>query len=166
LRSVGLRLALERTGLVTLAVLVLSVVACGSSDTGSNPSPSPVASTSSKTPSPPALTFKLNGIKTTATGTIKLAARSGSFTVELKISGLGANSSHISHVHNGSCQGRGGIQFALNQVVADGQGNADTKSTIQSTYPPASGTWYVVVHAGADMQGASSQYLLCGNLFK
>ncbi len=34
-----------------------------------------------------------------------------------------------------------------------------------ATYPPASGTWYVVVHAGPDMQGTNATYLLCGNLF-
>jgi CHRD domain len=151
--------------LLSLVALVLSVVACGSADSGSSPSPSAVA-TSSKTPSQPALTFKLNGIKTPATGTIIVTPQASSFTVELKITGLGANSSHISHVHIGSCTARGGIKFALNQVVADGQGAADTRSSIQATFPPASGTWYVVVHAGADMNGSNSTYLLCGNLFK
>lgn len=166
MRSVGPRLALERVGLVALVGFALSVVACGSSGTGSAPIPSPVPTTSSKASAPPALTFKLNGIKTTATGTIKVTAQSGSLTVELKITGLAANSSHVSHIHIGGCEARGGIKFALNQVVADGQGAADTKTTLKATYPPASGTWYVVVHAGADMNGSNSSYLLCGNLFK
>ncbi len=86
-------------------------------------------------------------------------------TVELKITGLQANSSHVSHIHNGTCQSRGGIAFALNQVVADGQGDADIRSTLPLTYPPANSTWYVVVHAGPDMQGSNATYLLCGNLF-
>ncbi|HEX9476811.1 MAG TPA: hypothetical protein VGA41_09140, partial [Candidatus Dormibacteraeota bacterium] len=60
----------------------------------------------------------------------------------------------------------GNISLALNQVVADGQGDADTKTTISNaTYPPTTGTWYVVVHAGPDMQGTNATYLLCGNLF-
>jgi hypothetical protein len=166
LHSVGLRLGLERARLVVLAAFVLSLVACGSPDTGSSPSPSPSAASSSKTPAAPALTFKLIGIKTPATGTIKVTAQSGSLTVELKITGLGANSSHVSHIHVGGCQSRGGIKFALNQVVADGQGVADTKTTLKAPFPPPSGTWYVVVHAGADMFGSNSTYLLCGNLFK
>jgi hypothetical protein len=87
-------------------------------------------------------------------------------TIELKITGLQANSSHVSHIHIGKCAARGGIKFALNQVVADGQGDADTKTTLKAAYPPASGTWYVVVHAGPDMQGTNSTYLLCGNIFK
>jgi len=86
--------------------------------------------------------------------------------VELKITGLQAMSSHISHVHIGSCAARGGIKFAINQVVADGQGDVDIKTTVKATYPPTSGRWYVVVHAGPDMNGTNSRYLLCGNLFK
>jgi len=86
--------------------------------------------------------------------------------IELKVSGLQANSSHVSHIHLGTCQSRGGIAFALNQVVADGQGDSDVRTTLMNLrYPPASGTWYVVVHAGPDMQGSNSSYLLCGNLF-
>ncbi len=49
-------------------------------------------------------------------------------------------------------------------MVADGTGAADTRTTIQAKYPPASGRWYVVVHAGPDMQGANATYLMCGNL--
>lgn len=123
------------------------------------PSPSP-------SPSPTGLAFKLNpeaGV--TATGTIAVFAQSKSTTIELKITGLQANSSHVSHIHLGSCQSRGGIAFALNQVVADGQGMTDVRSTLNLTYPPTGTTWYVVVHAGADMVGSNASYLLCGNLF-
>ena len=88
-----------------------------------------------------------------------------STTIELIITGLAADSSHVSHVHSGSCQQPGGIIFALNQVVADGTGAADTRTTIQAKYPPAGGHWYVVVHAGPDMQGTNATYLMCGNLF-
>lgn len=94
-----------------------------------------------------------------------MVAQPGSVSIELAITGLQANSSHISHIHIGSCQVRGNIALALNQVVADGQGNADVKSKIDAPYPPTSGTWYVVVHAGPDMQGSNATYLLCGNLF-
>ncbi|HZK72399.1 MAG TPA: hypothetical protein VFD88_00150, partial [Clostridia bacterium] len=73
---------------------------------------------------------------------------------------------HVSHIHVGSCSARGAIKYALNQVVADGQGDADIRTTVKASYPPASGTWYVVVHAGPDMQGSNSNYLLCGNIFK
>src|SRR5258706_11732393 len=129
--------------------------ACGSAGTGATPSPSPSAATPSAS-SKPALTFKFNGIGTKAAGTISVTTQSGSMTIELKITGLQANSSHVSHIHIGKCTAHGGIKFALNQVVANGDGSSDTKTTLKATYPPPTGTWYVVVHAGPDMQGTNS----------
>ena len=148
--------------MVTLAAIGS---ACGSSPATSTASPSPSAAVASPSPAPSPLSFKLNGIKTTASGTITLIAEPHSVSIELKITGLQPNSSHVSHIHIGSCQQVGNISLALNQVVADGNGDADTKSTLTASSPPASGTWYVVVHAGPDMQGTNASYLLCGNLF-
>src|SRR5207237_55201 len=77
-------------------------------------------------PSPKGVTFRLTpepGV--TASGTITLLADQSTTAIELKVSGLQANSSHVSHIHLGTCQSRGGIAFALNQVVADGQGDAE-----------------------------------------
>lgn len=147
-------------GLLAVAILA---AACGSASQAVMESPA--AASPSPTPSPPGLVFHLAGIKTSAAGTITLTQANGSLTLELRITGLAADSSHISHLHAGSCESPGGIKFALNQVVADGLGFADTKTTVQASFPPASGHWYVVVHAGPDMQGANAMYLLCGNLF-
>jgi len=155
--------------LMAMFALATMASACGGSGgTGStSPSPSAAAATPSPTPtpSPAGLQFKLNGINTTASGTITLIAQPQSVSLELKITGLQPNSSHVSHIHIGSCQQRGSISIALNQVVADGQGDADTTSMRAATYPPTGTTWYVVVHAGPDMQGTNATYLLCGNLF-
>ncbi len=121
--------------------------------------------TAGPTPSAPALQFALNGINTKASGKILVTAGASTTTIELIVIGLNTDSSHVSHVHSGDCQHQGGIIFALNQVVADGTGAADARTTIQAHYPPASGHWYVVVHAGPDMQGSNASYLMCGNLF-
>jgi hypothetical protein len=156
-----------KQALVVIATMALCV-GCGRAGTGSPPSLSttPSASASPAASAGPApLTFKLNGVKANASGSITVTAPPGQMTVRLKITGLQANSSHISHVHLGSCQQNGNIALALNQVIADGQGEADVKTTVKATYPPANVTWYVVVHAGPDMQGSNSSYLLCGNLF-
>jgi Cu/Zn superoxide dismutase len=151
---------------LTFAVALLAV-ACGA-ETAATPSPSPPASAqSTHSPSPAGQTFNINpepGVK--AAGTITVFAAANRTTIEVKVSGLQPNSSHISHIHLGSCSQRGPIQFALNQVIADGQGDADVRTTLNNVkFPPTAGTWYVVVHAGPDMQGSSSTYLLCGNLF-
>ena len=151
-----------------LAALLFATLACGSTQAAvsiPSPSPSPAAQSPSPSPSPSGLTFALKGIKTSAGGTIVLTNGAGTFTVQLHITGLAADSSHVSHIHVGSCEQPGGILFALNQVVADGTGAADTRTEVHATYPPASGHWYVVVHAGTDMQGPNATYLLCGNLF-
>lgn len=154
---------------VVLAAILMTAAACGSTGTGTSPSPSPssAVATPASTPSPVALVFKLNGVGTTSTkGTITVTTSGSSLTVELKITGLQAASIHVSHIHIGSCAARGAIKYALNPVIADDQGTADVKSTVKATYPPTSGSWYVVVHVGPDMTGTNSKYLLCGNLFK
>jgi CHRD domain len=154
---------------VALAAILMTVAACGTTGTGNSPSPSSssAATTPASTSSPTALVFKLNGVgAATAKGTITVTITATSLTVELKITGLQAASIHVSHIHIGSCAARGGIKYALNPVIADDQGTADTKSTVKAAYPPASGSWYVVVHVGPDMTGTNSKYLLCGNLFK
>jgi len=151
-----------RAWVATLAI-VLAGAACGG-DTAATSSPAPSPANS---PSPPAgVSFKLNpepGV--TAAGTILVTAGATGTTIEVKITGLQATSQHVSHIHIGGCQERGSIAFALNPVIADGQGSADTRSTITEKYPPPSGHWYVVVHAGPDMQGSNANYLLCGDLF-
>jgi hypothetical protein len=144
---------------------------CGSAGgtASSTPSPSSVASPSpTPSPTPSGFSFKLNGISTTAAGTVSVTttATPPSVTVEVVVHGLQALSSHISHIHIGSCTQRGNIAIALKQVIADAQGNADVTTSIPSAvYPPANGTWYVVVHAGPDLGGTNATYLLCGNLF-
>lgn len=155
---------------VAAMALVLATAACGSASeaatqtpapsAAASPSPSPAASTS-----PGGLTFALHGIKTSAAGTITLTKGDGTMMLELQITGLAVDSVHVSHVHVGSCEQPGAIIYALNQVVADGTGMADVKTLVHASYPPASGHWYVVVHAGPDMQGTNATYLLCGNLF-
>jgi Cu/Zn superoxide dismutase len=157
--------------MVAIVALAVTISACGSGGgtaaASPSPSPSPIAASPSPSPSPSGLSFKVTGADSTVTasGTATLQVQSGSVTLELAISGLQPNSKHVSHIHLGSCQQRGSIAIGLNQVMADAQGNADTKTTITATYPPATGTWYVVVHAGPDMQGTNATYLLCGNLF-
>jgi CHRD domain len=153
---------------VALVAPAATISACGASGGGTaaaSPSPSPITPSPSPSPSPSGLSFKLTGIDTTATGNATLVVQPGSVTIDLVITGLQPNSKHVSHIHLGSCQQRGGIAIFLSDVTADGQGNADTKTTISATYPPATGTWYVVVYAGPDMQGTNATYLLCGNLF-
>lgn len=117
---------------VALAALVRTAAACGATGIGSSPPPSKVVTNPDSTPSLVALNFKLNGVNSTAKGTISVTTESASLTIELKITGLQPDSLHVSHIHVGSCSARGAIKYALNQVVADGQGDADIRTTVKA----------------------------------
>jgi len=99
------------------------------------------------------------------TGTGEVYKASGSFKVSIHIHGLVPNSSHVSHVHVGTCAKPGNIAYALLEVVADSGGNATATSTVSEYYSmPATG-WYVNVHKGEDTTEA--EYLpsiSCGDL--
>ena len=151
---------------LALAAVALVAAACGSASQAALESPSPSPAAASQSPSAATgLTFPIKGIKTSASGTMTLIPGAGRFMLELRITGLAANSEHISHIHVGSCEQPGPIKIPLNQVVADGTGAADVRTDVTAIYPPASGHWYVVVHSGPNMQGTNATYLLCGDLF-
>jgi hypothetical protein len=128
----------------SLAVLagVLAFTACGGSSAASPPPSHDVNFT---------MTAQ-NGSSVSGTGQIVQA--NGSFTVTIKLTGLAAGSSHISHIHAGKCAAPGGIAYALHQVVADSTGAATATTIIPVQYAiPVSG-WYVNVHHGPDFTEA------------
>src|SRR5712691_8917899 len=95
---------------------LMLLAACGESEGTATASPSltPSAARSPSASAAPSLKFTLNAALTgaTASGAITVIARPETVTVQLDIKGLGANSSHVSHIHLGSCAERGGIMFA------------------------------------------------------
>jgi hypothetical protein len=121
------------------------------------------SATASPKPSATFVMGQMNSSGVSGTGEVFKAA--GSFTVSIQLHGMKANSSHVSHVHVGSCAKPGNIAYALLQVVADSAGNATATSTVSEYYSmPATG-WYVNVHEGEDLTEA--EYLpsiSCGDL--
>ncbi len=135
---------------------VFVVTACGGSG-ASNPSPSPTVKP---------IAFTMNAVGGSGvSGTGKITKGSGSFTVTVKLTGLAANSSHVSHIHKGSCSAQGGIALALQSVVADASGSGTATTTLPQDYlVPATG-WYVNVHAGPDLSSpANGKGISCGDL--
>jgi hypothetical protein len=139
-----------RTGLAML--VLLTAMACGG--TAAVPSPTPGA------------TFTMgamNGSGVTGTGEVSKGA--GSFVVSIQVHGMKPNSSHISHVHIGTCAKPGGVAYALLQVVADASGNASATSTVPEYYSMPSTGWYVNVHEGPDLTEAEyAPSVSCGDL--
>jgi len=135
---------------------LFAVVACGGGTTSSTASPSP-------TPSIKFTMIAQNNSGVAGTGEVIKA--SGSFTVTIKLTGMPANSSHISHVHTGSCAKPGGIAYALSQVIADSSGAATVTSTVPVEFLIPAGGWYVNVHHGPDFTApANGPSISCGDL--
>ena len=143
-------------GRMTALILSLFVaVACGGSG-------GTAASTSAK----PTVTFVMGAMSASGvTGAGQVFKGSGKFTVSIQLTGLKPNSSHVSHVHIGSCAKQGDVAYALLQVVADSSGNATATTTVSEYYTmPATG-WYVNVHAGPDFsEPAYAPSVSCGDL--
>ncbi len=146
-------------GSVLGLVSAVALVACGGGGGGTASTPAPSA-----TPTP--IAFTMNAVANSGvsgSGTITKSA--GSFTVVVKLTGLAPNSSHISHIHKGSCGSPDGIALALSQVVADGSGAATATTSFQQDYSIPTGGWYVNVHAGPDLSSpANGQSISCGDL--
>ena len=145
-----------RFGVPAFAGLFLLVACGGGGSATASPSPT-------KTPSISFSMVSMNG--SGASGTGKVVKASGSFTVTIKLTRLVPNSSHISHIHNGSCSKPGGIAYALSQVLADASGNATATSTVQVDYSVPPTGWYVNVHHGPDFSvPANGPSISCGDL--
>lgn len=142
-------LLLALSGLIVLS-------ACG----GSTPTATNAASPT------PAISFTMAAQNASGVaGTGQVVKGTGSFTVTIKLTGLEASSSHISHVHTGSCAKPGGIAYALQQVIADSAGVATVTSTVPVDYAVPTGGWYVNVHHGPDLSApANGPSISCGDL--
>ena len=137
----------------SVAILVLlAAMACGG--TAATPSPSPSA------------TFTMGAMNASGvSGTGQVLKGTGSFTVTIQIHGLAPNSSHISHVHIGSCAKPGNVAYALLQVIADASGDAKATSVVPEYYSMPSTGWYVNVHKGPDFTEADyAPSVSCGDL--
>jgi Cu/Zn superoxide dismutase len=70
-------------------------------------------------------------------------------TVTLTASGL-TPGMHAAHIHVGSCQSQGPVQYMLMDFVANGQGqvNHQVRTVTGVTSPIPSGAWYLNLHQG------------------
>ncbi|HEY4036023.1 MAG TPA: CHRD domain-containing protein [Ktedonobacteraceae bacterium] len=103
-----------------------------------------------------------------ASGTAQLSITGSKLTVKLTLSGLAPNSTHIAHIHKGSCEAQGAVLYPLTSVVVDASGNGTSTTVISKVSSiPASG-WYVNVHQAATMSDLSTQTgfdpIACGNI--
>jgi hypothetical protein len=99
------------------------------------------------------------------TGTGQVYKGTGNFTVSIQLQGMAPNSSHVSHVHIGSCAKPGNVAYALLQVIADASGKATATSTVSEYYSMPTTGWYVNVHFGPDFTKPEyAPSVSCGDL--
>jgi hypothetical protein len=135
-------------------LFLLAAMACGGSGGTAATSPTPTVIFTMAA---------MNGSGVTGTGQVYKGA--GSFTVSIQVHGLVPNSSHISHVHIGSCAKQGNVAYALLQVVGDSAGDATATSTVAEYYSLPPTGWYVNVHEGPDFsEAAYAPSISCGDL--
>jgi hypothetical protein len=137
----------------SFAILVLlTAMACGG--------------TAATPPATPHATFTMGAMnRSGVTGTGVVTKGVGNFVVSIQVHGMKPNSSHVSHVHVGTCAKPGGVAYALLQVVADAAGNATATSTVSEYYSMPTTGWYVNVHEGPDLTEAEyAPSVSCGDL--
>lgn len=100
-----------------------------------------------------------------ASGKATLAIQGGKLLVTITMSGLEPTSKHAAHIHTGTCASQGDIVHPLNDVTADGSGNATSTTTIDNVSAIPSGGWYVNVHRGTNMNSPIDfDPIACGNV--
>ena len=135
----------------------LLVAACGGGESGAtNP-----------TPSVAGILFTLVAVNNSGvSGDGAISKMSGKFVVTVRLTGLAAKSSHMSHIHVGSCAtGPGDVVITLENVTADSNGVGRATTTISHPYLVPSTGWAVNVHAGPDLSKADYAVgIACGDL--
>jgi hypothetical protein len=105
-----------------------------------------------------------------AHGSAQINITGDKMTIDVKLSGLKPNSSHIAHIHSGSCAAQGNVIYPLQLIKADAQGNATSSTTVTITNPQqlATSHMYVNVHEAGTMDGMSTQQgfdpVACGDI--
>ncbi|HZR44271.1 MAG TPA: CHRD domain-containing protein [Ktedonobacteraceae bacterium] len=104
-----------------------------------------------------------------AQGTALILKAGAKYQVKITLAGLEPRSTHVAHIHAGSCEAQGPVVTMLNPVVADANGNGTSLTTVDKLpSSPTTGQLYVNVHTGATMAqlGQAVQFnpIACGNL--
>ncbi len=102
-----------------------------------------------------------------ADGHAILQVENGKPVLTITLNGLEPNSTHIAHIHSGSCAAQGPVVTKLNPVIANAQGIGTSKTTID-TAPSLQNGLYVNVHGAATMadlqQATLFNPIACGNV--
>jgi hypothetical protein len=101
-------------------------------------------------------------------GSAQIQMESNKVIVTIKVSGLAPNTTHMAHIHAGTCQLQGQVVYPLQPVVADAQGNATSTTVINNPQNFTGSRLYINIHEAATMNGLTTQTgfnpIACGNI--
>jgi CHRD domain len=105
----------------------------------------------------------------TPTGSAQLTynATAKTLVVSITMIGLAPNSTHPTHIHQGSCaKPTENILYRLNKVVANALGQGNSITTLHNIASGIQATgWFIEVHNGPNMQPAAQEVAIaCGTI--
>ena len=80
-----------------------------------------------------------------------------SLTVKVFLYRLAPKSTHIAHIHSGSCESQGSVVYPLNAIQADSVGFGTSTTVINNVSSIPDTGWYVNVHSASSTDDLSSQ---------
>jgi len=99
---------------------------------------------------------------------LSINSQKSSLTVKIFLFGLAPNSTHMAHIHKGSCEAQGPIIHTLKAINADSVGFGTTTTTIPKVSSIPDTGWYVNIHRGSTADSLSMQTgldpIACGNI--
>jgi hypothetical protein len=102
-----------------------------------------------------------------AYGYANLTLHNGTLTVTVSEFNLVPYSSHMEHIHAGSCESQvpGNIVYTLSTLTADGSGFAYAKTVIHNVNSIPKSGWYINVHFSTDLSTQAGYDVVdCGNV--
>ena len=105
-----------------------------------------------------------------AHGKAQLTITGKKLVVILTVSGLVPGSSHMAHIHQGTCDSQGPVVYPLSQVNADARGDArsQTSITLSNVQQFLASKHYINIHEAGTPIGMQTQQgfdpIVCGNI--
>ena len=99
------------------------------------------------------------------TGTAQLSVNNDNLTVTVSLNGMAAHSTHMMHIHTGSCASQGKVVYALKPVTADASGTGTSTTVIPHVSSIPQSGWYVNAHMGPDLSKQTGfDPISCGDI--
>lgn len=101
-------------------------------------------------------------------GSAQIQIENNKVIVTMNVSGLAPNTTHMAHIHAGTCQAQGAVVYPLQPVGANAQGNATSTTVINNAQNFSASRLYINIHEAATMNGLTTQTgfnpIACGNI--